>query len=73
MFAGVLAIALLGSVLARFRAGGMAITMIAAAIAQAVAGGLGMLLDLLGAVLSAGFAALWLVAAALFRRAASPR
>ena len=73
MFAGVLAIALLGSVLARFRAGGMAIAMIAAAIAQAVAGGVGMLLDPLGGVLSAGFATLWLVSAALFRRAASPR
>ena len=70
MFAGVLGIALLGSVLARFRAGGMAVAMFAAAIAQAVAGGVGMLLDPLGGVLSTAFAGMWLVSAALFRKAA---
>jgi hypothetical protein len=71
MFAGVLAIALFGSVLARFRAGGMAVAMAAAAVAQAVAGGAGMLLDPLGGLLSAAFAGLWLLSAALFRRAAA--
>jgi hypothetical protein len=70
MFAAVLAIALIGSVLARFRARGMAVDMFASAVVQAVAGGLGMLIDPLGGILSAAFAGLWLVSAALFRAAA---
>lgn len=70
MFAGVLGIALLGSVLARFRPGGMAVAMVAAALAQAVAGGVGMLIDPRGGVISAAFAGLWLLSAALFRSAA---
>ena len=73
MFAGVLAIALLGAVLARFRAGGMALAMFAAAIAQAVAGGIGILLDPLGGLLSTAFAGLWLLSAVLFRKAAGER
>ena len=73
MFAGVLAIALLGSVLARFRPRGMAFAMFAAAIAQAVASGIGMLLDPLGGLLSTAFAGLWLLSAALFRVVANDR
>ena len=71
MFAAVLAIALLGSVLARFRAGGMAAVMAAAAVAQAMAGGVGMLIDPLGGIFSAAFAGLWLISAALFHRSAT--
>jgi len=73
MFAGVLGIALAGSVLARFRARGMAIAMFAAALAQAIAGGVGMTIDPLGGVLSSAFAGLWLLSAALFRSAAKVR
>ena len=70
MFAGVLAVALLGTILARFRPAGMALAMAAAALAQAIAGGVGMLIDPLGGIFSTGFAALWLVSAALFWNAA---
>ncbi len=70
MFMGVLALALLGSILARFRAGGMAVAMFLAAIAQAIAGGLGMMIDPLGGLFSVAFATLWLISAALFRNAA---
>lgn len=73
MFGGVLAIALIGSVLARFRAHGMAIAMFAAAVAQAAAGGVGMLIDPLGGILSTAFAGLWLLSASLFRKAANAR
>lgn len=71
IFAAVLAVALLGSILARFRARGMAITMFAAAIAQAIAGGVGMMIDPLGGLLSSAFAGAWLGSAALFRHAIS--
>lgn len=80
MFAGVLALAVLGSVVARFRAGGMARAMFAATAAQvaiaviAVAAGLGSPgpAGLYEAVLGTGvFAALWLAAGGLFLRAAS--
>ena len=70
MFGVVLAIALIGSTLARFRARGMAIAMAAAALGQAVAGGIGMLIDPLGGLFSTAFATLWLLAASLFHRAA---
>ena len=70
MFAGVLAIALIGTVLARFRARGMALTMAAAAVAQIIAGGVGILLDPRGGLFSIVFAALWILSAALFREAA---
>ncbi len=73
MFAGVLVIALSGAILARLNPAGMARAMLAAAIAQAVAGAVGLSTDPRGAVLSMGFAVLWLPAAALFRKAASAR
>ena len=66
VFGGVLLIALIGSVLARFRAAGMARAMAVAAIAQVAAGAVGMSTDPRGAVFSAGFGALWLLSAALF-------
>ncbi len=65
-FGGVLFIALLGAVLARFRAGGMARAMAVAAVAQVVAGAVGMTIDPRGAVFSIGFGALWMLSAALF-------
>lgn len=82
MFLGVIAVAVVGSVLASFRPAGTARAMLATAVAQLLAGVVG-----LGAGFSspgrAGlyeaamgtivFAALWLVSAALFRKAASER
>lgn len=76
MFGGVLAVAIVGAVFARFQPGGMARAMIAAAIAQmlvaviALVAGLGLPasgpLEVLS--LNAGFAVLWLTAGWLFRR-----
>jgi hypothetical protein len=69
-FAGVLALALAGAFVARFRAEGMARALLAAAAAQALAGALGLSADLRGGILSVLFAGLWLLSAAFFRRAA---
>ena len=66
IFGGVLLIALLGSILARFRASGMVIAMLLAAIAQLAAGAFGLTTDVRGAIFSMGFAGLWLTSAALF-------
>ena len=79
MFGGVLAVGLIGSVMARFKPRGMARVMIATALAQgavgvvAVVGGFGATgrfwpLKILA--LTAFFTALWLLAARLFRKAA---
>ena len=70
-FGGVLFIALIGSVLARFRAAGMARAMAVAAVAQVVAGAVGITIDPRGAVFSIGFGALWILSAALFWNSAS--
>ena len=70
LFGGVLAIALIGAIAARFRPAGMARAMIAAAIAQVVLAALGLATDMLGAVLSMAFAAPWLLSAALLWKAA---
>jgi hypothetical protein len=69
LFAGVLAVGLGGAVLARFRPRGMAKAMLATAIAQILAGTAGLTSDVRGSVLAFGFAALWLLSAALFREA----
>jgi len=80
MFGGVLAVGIIGAVIARFRPTGMAHAMVATALAQvlvavtALVAGLGAAgpiwpWDILGA--AGVFAALWLVSARLFRRAAS--
>lgn len=70
LFGGVIAVALAGAIVARFRPAGMARAMVAAAIAQlAVAAG-GLATDPLGGVLSMAFALLWLLSAALFVKAA---
>lgn len=70
MFAGVIAIALLGSVLARFRPERMARVMTIAAGAQCLASAVGAFTDLRGGILSAMFAGLWLLSAMLFEKAA---
>ncbi len=71
LFGGVLALALAGAIVARFEARGMVRAMVVAAAAQAAVGGFGLSADLLGGMLSMGFSGLWLLAAALFRKAAS--
>jgi hypothetical protein len=70
LFAGVIVLALLGSIVAGFRAGGMALAMLAAGIAHAGVAVGGMPTDLRGGVVSLVFAAPWLVSAALFRKVA---
>ena len=79
MFFGVIGIALIGSLIARFRAGGMALALTIAASFQALIGIAVVALDWgtsepPGAfglfVLIEGFAFLWLVSAWLFRKAA---
>ena len=69
-FLGVIALALAGAVLARFRPAGMAFAMTVAGAAQVAFAFGGLAADARGAVFSAGFAALWLLSAALFRKAA---
>ena len=69
LFGGVLLLALLGAVVARFEAAGMARAMAVAAVAQAALGAFGLPADTRGAVFSIGFAGLWLLSAALFRNA----
>ena len=69
MFLGVLAVALAGSIFARFRAGGMAWAMAAAAAAQAAMSAIGIPDDQRGGLLSMLFALPWLASAALFWKA----
>ena len=73
LFGGVILIALVGALVLRFRPGGMALVMAAAATAQAGTGLGGLSSDPRGAVLSIGFAGLWLLAAALFAKSARDR
>ena len=72
LFVGVLAVALAGALVARLRAGGMARAMGAAACAQALVATVALVAgrDPRGAVFSLLFAAPWLAAALLFRKAA---
>jgi hypothetical protein len=72
IFLGVLALALAGALLARFRAAGMAKAMLAAAIAQAAAGAAGLSHDGRGGAFALGFAFFWLLAAGLFALASRP-
>lgn len=75
LFAGVLAVAVLGAVFARLRADGMARAMLAAGIAQALAVVAAFIdgRDMRGAVFSALFVAPWLLSAVLFRASARQR
>lgn len=70
VFLGVIGLALLGTVLARFRPGGMSRAMAVAAIAQFLAGAVGAFTDLRGGIFSAMFAGIWVLSAALFAKAA---
>lgn len=70
LFGGVIALALAGSALSRFRAAGTAWAMLAAAVAQALFGALGLSIDQRGAIFSMAFAPPWLISALLFRKAA---
>lgn len=73
MFAGVLGVALLGSMIARFRPRGMALAMAATAAAQALVGGIVLTAGLDSPIVISGFfTALWLVSAWLFGKAADP-
>lgn len=71
MFGGVLAVGIIGAIIARFQPQGMGRAMVATALAQAsvaviaLIAGLGYTL-----ILTAFFVALWLTSAGLFRRAA---
>jgi hypothetical protein len=70
LFYGVIAVALVGTLAARFRPAGMARAMIVAAIAHGAVAVAGLSSDLRGGVVSAAFAGLWLISAALFGKAA---
>jgi len=70
LFGGVLLIALVGAIIAWFRPAGMGRAMAAAAVAQVAVSAFGLSADARGAVFSIAFAAPWLLAAALFRKAA---
>ena len=67
VFAAVIGIALLGSILVRFEPSGMMKAMILAAVVQAVAGAAGLTADARGAVFTMAFSGLWLLSALMFR------
>jgi hypothetical protein len=69
-FLSAIAVAVLGAAVARVRASGMALAMLAAGIVHAGVALGGWTADPKGAGLSLGLAGLWLVSAALFRKAA---
>ena len=64
------AVALLGSLLARFRAVGMSAALVAAAVTQVVAGLAALVAGHFTGPLTIAFTGLWLVSALLFQRAA---
>jgi hypothetical protein len=66
----IVALALAGSVLVRFRAGGMALVMLAAGIAHAVAGAIGYPQDPVTGPITIVFTGMWLASAGLFHKAA---
>jgi hypothetical protein len=78
MYGGVVAVGMTGAMIARFRPDGMARSLVATALAQALVAGIAAIaglgdpasppLEILG--VNALFAALWLVSARLFRKAA---
>ena len=70
VFYGVIGVALVGAFAALFRPTGMALAMLSAGIAHVAVALGGLSIDPRGAVVSAVFAALWLLSAALFRRSA---
>jgi hypothetical protein len=68
-FGGVLALALLGAVLARFQARGMALAMLIAGAAQLAVAAIGYSSDPRGGIFSMMFMVPWVFSAALFRHA----
>jgi hypothetical protein len=70
VFAGVIGVALLGSILVRFEALAMMKVMILVAVVQASAGAVGLTADLRGALFTMAFSGLWLFSALVFRVAA---
>lgn len=73
LFLGVVALALLGTLLARLAPRGMAAAMAVTAAAQLAVSVGGMAADMRGGLLSAAFAGLWILSAALFAKAARDR
>ena len=73
LFALSILAALIGAILTRFRPQGMARATIAAGIVQASLGLAGMFTDLRGGILTTVLASLWVLAAALFRKAEQDR
>ena len=75
MYAGVLLVAIIGAIAARFRASGMARAMTATAVAQALVGGIAIVERLDVPVLLLGITALyvvlWMLASVLFGKAAN--
>lgn len=70
MFFGILGVGLVGTLVARFRAGGMAATLVAMAVAQALVGAVAWTLGSNILPVTGVLVAIWLTAAALFRKAA---
>lgn len=71
MFGGVLAVGIIGAVIARFQPQGMARALMTTALAQALVGVIALAMGSVEAfALTAFFAALWLTSAWLFRKAA---
>jgi hypothetical protein len=74
MFFGVLAVAVLGALLARFRPRGMALALVATAVAQVTVAAIALVAGFgFTGPLTVFFTALWLTSAWLFRKAASRR
>lgn len=69
MFGGVLAIGIIGSIIARFPPHGMAQARVAAAIAEALVAVFALIMGYFTFILVAFFAEIWLVSAWLFRKA----
>ncbi len=70
MYAGVLAVALVGAAMARLRPAGMARALAATAVAQALIAGIALTLGYFTLAPDGFFVALWLLSAWLFRQAA---
>lgn len=70
MYGGVLAVALVGAAIARFEPEGMGRAFVVTAVAQLLVGIIALTTGHFTLVLEGFFAALWLIAAALFRKAA---
>jgi hypothetical protein len=73
MYGGVLGVALIGAVIARFRANGMTRAMIAAAVAQVAVAIVAQFEGHFTWVITAALGGMWLLSAGLFRKAAEAR